>query len=301
MNEQPISLYLDLEDDASADLEIVSRAALSFAKALREIAQYVDPATTVRIELESGTRGSFSLNSVVRPIKSAVKNPKYRNAVVLAALFWFSNKALDWTAGKALDELWESLVGSQDGVEVTQSLSEDDLAEIRAIFEDIVNTRVGQTEASNVFRELGEDDAVRGAGVTPRSGARPEDVVSRAHFRTLSDETSEDTAPTERTDTERLTVVLVRPVLKLDSKRMWRFNSHLGEFSARVTDLERLDRILSGRDRVPMTEGLWMEIELETEMKFDGRIWVPVERRVSKIYSVHPPSSQEGLGISPSR
>ncbi|MDB5695099.1 MAG: hypothetical protein JWN21_642, partial [Sphingomonas bacterium] len=47
----PISLYIDLEEGELADLEIVSRAAIAWAEAIREAAFILDPTVEVRVEL----------------------------------------------------------------------------------------------------------------------------------------------------------------------------------------------------------------------------------------------------------
>jgi len=64
--EIPITLYLGLEQGRHPDLAVVSRTALAFAQLVEEMAYILDPSATVRIEIVSGTEGSFGLNTVSR-------------------------------------------------------------------------------------------------------------------------------------------------------------------------------------------------------------------------------------------
>ena len=63
---EPLTFYLELEPGTKADLEVVARASLAFASAVREIAFVLDPSLSMRVELVSGTEGSLSLNSLLR-------------------------------------------------------------------------------------------------------------------------------------------------------------------------------------------------------------------------------------------
>jgi hypothetical protein len=63
MTSAPLSLYLDLEPGQTADLEVVAKASLAFVAALKEIAFQIDPLLEIRVELDSGTKGSPSLNA----------------------------------------------------------------------------------------------------------------------------------------------------------------------------------------------------------------------------------------------
>ena len=68
MTTTPLSLYLDLEKGATADLEVVSRAALAWSAAIKDLAFILDPSIEIRVEIASGTPGSFSLNSLIRTV-----------------------------------------------------------------------------------------------------------------------------------------------------------------------------------------------------------------------------------------
>jgi hypothetical protein len=72
MSTEPLSLYLDLEQDTKADLEVVANASLALASMLKEIAHIIDPSIDISIELDSGTSGSLSLNTLINIVKERV-------------------------------------------------------------------------------------------------------------------------------------------------------------------------------------------------------------------------------------
>ena len=66
----PISLYLDLVPGEKADLEVAARASLAFAEAIKAAAYFLEPGLQVKIELESGSEGNLSLNSILKRLKA---------------------------------------------------------------------------------------------------------------------------------------------------------------------------------------------------------------------------------------
>lgn len=70
----------------------MARASLAFAGAVREIAYIVDPSLVIRLELESGTEGSLSLNSVIRFVKKQVSDPVTRRVIIIGIVMWFAKE-----------------------------------------------------------------------------------------------------------------------------------------------------------------------------------------------------------------
>lgn len=64
-------LCTDLQPDTSADLDVVSRAALALAVALRELALMLDPSTAVRAELVGGGQSDRCLPEAERNRRGA--------------------------------------------------------------------------------------------------------------------------------------------------------------------------------------------------------------------------------------
>jgi hypothetical protein len=68
---EPFSLYLELEEGRLLDIEVAAKIALALGAAIREAAFIIDPSIDIKIELVSGTEGSFSFNTFIKSL-----NPK---------------------------------------------------------------------------------------------------------------------------------------------------------------------------------------------------------------------------------
>ena len=126
MHSEPVSLYLDLHEGEKADLEVVARASLAFAAAIKEVAYVLDPSMDVRIELASGTEGSLGLNALVKAIKKktgAVERDTLK-AITIVILAWFAKDAADWGANKIFDAL------AKGHATDSAALSDDDINRI---------------------------------------------------------------------------------------------------------------------------------------------------------------------------
>jgi hypothetical protein len=116
---EPISLYLELEPGQTADLEVVARAALAFAAAIREAAFVLDPSLEISLGFESGTEGSLSLNSIIRSIKNNTKlDPATIKTLIIMVIFWFSTDIRQWTVQEGLKSVQnrpaKNTIGSRD-------------------------------------------------------------------------------------------------------------------------------------------------------------------------------------------
>lgn len=259
MDATAISLYVDLEKDAKADIETIARSALAFSRAIRETAYIIDPSLEIRIELISGTESSLSLNSVIKSLKSKdIISKKNLIAVASAALLWFSHETRVWSFQKVLD----FLISHDD----TSHLSPDDLDAIARKVTEALDKRVASQHVERIYRELDNDPAVRGVGATAKPGHRPSSIVPRSEFAFRSSSPhliEEHIEVTKRVRTSIETVTLISPVLK-EGPRRWKFSGREGEFGAKIKDHEFLEDLLNGRTAVPMVMGIQMEIELHT-------------------------------------
>ena len=73
--EVPISLYLKTRQGEHTDLKVVAKAALTFAEIIEAAARAIDPDLIVKVEVVSGTEGSFGLNTLNK-VKVAASNLK---------------------------------------------------------------------------------------------------------------------------------------------------------------------------------------------------------------------------------
>lgn len=291
----PISLYLDLESGRMADLEVVARSSLAFAAMVREMAQAVDPFAEVRIEMESGTEGSLSINSLIRSVREGFSDPRKLKAIAIAVALWMGGHVADWT----LDQIKEALAGPEHAEE-TQRLTDEELQALAEQVAAALHPRVAETPKEQIFREIERDPAIIAVGVSTKTATRPAVLVPRAEFphRTKEQPTTED-AVTKRTSSEIMPVVLISPVLK-DAERSWKFQfGKLPEFGAVMRDKTFLSALASGGVLVPLRPGVEMLIELETKEELEGESWTVKERNVLRVISPGTNPAQQSLSIPP--
>lgn len=270
-----LNLYLDLEDGQLADLEVVARASLSFASAVREIAYIVDPSITIKLDLESGTEGSLSLNSVVRFLKEQVSDPVTRRVIIVAVTFWFIKEI-----GAAVLGVGVSSILAPD-----PRFSEEQENRIAEKVVELIERGVGQKPVQNVYRELSKDKSIKGVGVSTQKGDRPKSIVPREQFsERMGVPPEEPTDRQPRTRSESMFLMLISPVLQ-NNENKWRFLSKDGTIYASIKDEEFLSSVLSGRAKLPMQSGIIILADVEIVEKWNSKdkVWVITERRITKV------------------
>jgi hypothetical protein len=287
----PISLYLDLEEGQTPDLEVIARAALAFASAVREAIHVVDPSMSVRVELISGTDGSLSLNALIRSIRSTVSEKLTREvliAVAATAATWFALETGRWTYEKILDHV--------TGMREVSHLSDDDKDAIAQKVADLLTKRTAHQKVEQVYHELSADRAVRGVGATNRAGERPSTIVPRDEFagRSVGMDLIEGEEIVRRVRRTHERVVLIRPVLETGTRR-WQFSGSEGRFGAAIKDETFLNNLLNGHTAVPMVAGIEMDIALETTEEFRENVWVVINREVVRVGQIYSPPVQTDL------
>jgi hypothetical protein len=292
---ETLTLYIDLAPDTKADLEVVARASLAFASAVRELSFVLDPSLGIRIELVSGTEGSLSLNSLLRffgkPDATARQNIK---VIALAMATFFSVKTVEWTYERVLDHFIAS--------EEQPSFSPEQIEQIIERTAATVARRVGAPQAERVYRELQTDPAVRGVTVAHGREVDRSNIVPRSEFGMRSGLIQQEMeSATKRTRVEIVNLSLVSPVLLADTRRHWRFQSASGPLSAPVKDAQFLDDMINGRTAITLVSGIQMEVELRTvEEKKDG-VWHVKERAILHVRQIRSPSQSSFKLVQPSR
>lgn len=75
----------------------LGQAALAWAAAIKEVTYFLDPSLEVRVEVASGTPGSFELNAWLRKLGVTKENEKLTlKAVAFIVVAWFSVHTLDY-------------------------------------------------------------------------------------------------------------------------------------------------------------------------------------------------------------
>jgi len=290
----PISLYLDLKPGEIADLEVVARASLAFAGAIRELAYVLDPSLEIKVQLASGTEGSLNLNSIVKSLKPADGKELTLAAIGGIVLLWFGNHLLDWT----FDEVMDHVSGKSSKVSVELHLDENQLKQLQGIVDTAIDRKIGLPQVQQVYRELESDPAIVGVGATRTPARRPATIVPRSEFSTRSGVPSSvpETTITQRERVTQETLIVIRPVL-LTGHRRWRFAGRQGEFGAPVLDDTFLQNLVDGHVPVLMKAGIEMDVDLQTIEQKAGDIWVPIGYNVLKVRAVRATPTQTALKL----
>ncbi|WP_085032244.1 hypothetical protein [Ensifer aridi] len=285
--QQAVCLYLALKDGQKADLEVVAKAALAFDAAVKEIAYVLDPAVVIRVELESGTEGSLSLNSIISSL--GPMNRARLTAIAWGLAAWFAAETGSYVYTAILDQLAAD--------EQTAQLSVEQMNELTEQLAKVCDGRVGARQVGDIFKELEKDPSVTGVGITTSKDKRPRYVVPRSQFQERSRSVSEAKEVTSvRTTTSIQTLTLISPVLVAEGTRRWKFRSGQVEFGATIKDTIFLQRVLSGRE-LPMAAGIVLKVKLTVKEEMVDDVWQVKERVVEEVLETVPAPKQNEMDI----
>lgn len=281
---ETINLYIDLEEGKLADLEVVARASIAFAEAVKEIAYIVDPSLSIRLEIESGTEGSLSINSVIKTIQETVVDKLTARIIIITILTWFAQETASavWT------------IAIEDVVKPSSQLSDEDADKVAKKVKDLLDARVGGKQAGEVFKQLEKDKAVKGVGVGVVKGARPRVVVPRENFSDFYKEKQIEQAIQERTRPERMALTIISPVLQ-ENHNKWKFLSRDGMISADIADEAFVQSLVRGTIGIPMKGGIMIIADVDNKEKFTDGVWVIQSRTITKVVSIDPGGTQTDL------
>lgn len=277
----PITLYLDLEDGASADLEIVAAASIAWSRAIKELAFIIDPSAEVRVELRSGTEGSLGLNTLIRLMKGIDR--KALPGIMIGLALWFGKETAAWVYGNFLDD-----VTQQEQHEQHEPLSDEDVDRIA----EAITKGAARQQIQRVYREVERDPAIKGVGITVRPGVRPDYIVPRAEFRELAGYGMAQVEDLRRRHTpDMVDAILIKPVLVVGSRRKWRFQTADGEVGFVMDDDEFVANVLRGQKPLGMLAGIILTMEVViTEQLVDG-VWTVTDRHITRVLNVREPDS----------
>lgn len=288
--QQEVSLYLELQEGRKADLATAARAALAFDAALKEIAFSLDPFASIRVELESGTEGSLSLNSII----NAAKLDKARlKAIAWGIAAFFVADTSSYTYQKILDRLFSE-------PEIHQTMTQEEIEKLASAIVRIFESKAAENQVGRIYQELQRDDAVKGVGVSPKHGRRPPEIVPRSEFHKRGRVVEEIEKTGLRSETTVQTLTLVSPVLVQGSSRKWKFRAGKTEFGAPIKDEKFLARVLSGREPVPMAEGIRMKVLLTVKEERKDGVWQIKDRTVDEVIEIIAASEQGELPLASS-
>ncbi len=324
--EVPVCIYLKLEEGKFADWEIVSRASIELIAAIRELAAFADPTLQVQIALQDGQEGSLKLNTIFRLIfgsrpaadpQAEADRKLVLKAVIGGATIWilqataghYWDKILDLVDAEAASIFEQQQEAASDegtpGAAAIIPSTAQEKAQITKILDGASRNAVGQGHIRKFFAEIQRDQAIAGVGIAVGHDKIPEDIVPREQFLTRSKEPPTDIEATSRDHIDRVDLLLVQPRLLGDNKA-WRFSIAGLEFGAKVADKEFVEKLLSGKTKVQMVEGVHLTADMRIEEEKQGEAWVIKARTVVKVYDVKEipeqtsfltaPQQQEGSG-----
>ena len=294
MQETSISLYFDLEQGQTANLEVVAKAALAWNAMIKDYAAAFAPELgPIQVDFFDATASSARLNNLLKAAGEG--DPKALLALAGGIVLFFAMGAavhLQEDFGSGLLEK----MGHRDYVDI----SPESIDQIADKVVDKVLLERAEKQRRHVVQESSKDPFVKGVGATLLRVGRPSLLIPRSEFHTLGDEGQKPVSGVvPRVDLD-LPVILLRPNLKEDSDGLWRFwNEAEGEFSAKIADEEFVEALRQRRSGIEMGFGIQMRVDLLTrEEQVDG-VWQVKDRTVKRV--VWPPINrrQSDLGLEP--
>ncbi|MDR7103046.1 hypothetical protein [Croceicoccus sp. BE223] len=271
---QAISLKFELAADRSADLEIISEAAIAWVEALRAAAQAVDEKTDVRVRLVNVERRSALFN-------------------VLGE--WFDRAADKWEAAPRRAKLIRALTifTIVSGYPTYQAYFGDGFGEEERKQLDRIEAACQKDPAvtaarQKFFRVIEREPAVTAVSLKAHPDAEPYATIPSTEFAEAGGLfMPEEELPSERVGRTVMEVVLVKPAL-VAKPRNWTFKLEgFGEFDAVMRDPVVLQTVGSnGLDG--MKEGMRMTVRIETREVLSNGKWRPSRNGRSIIRVISP-------------
>lgn len=283
MDEAKVSLYFGVQNGRHADLEIVAKAAIEWAAAVRLAAEMIDPNASVQIQVVDADESSFRLNAALdwiegqleRISSGADQHPRLKKLAVALAIFILVD------AGPA-QEYWF-------GEDVEVELSAEDRALLRALLEKVSESEELRKTTKRFFATIERDPAISSIGVSEGRNQPLAISVPSSDFAARSGLWSLDEHIDERTSERRLDVTLLRAPLE-NAPRKWRFrHDETGqEFSAKMRDEQFLQALEDGEIDENLRIGITMTIQVSLKERLVKGEWLPVETSWVVLNVLHP-------------
>lgn len=303
-SEAPVGVYLKLEQGEHADWEVVSKAAIELIEALKELAAFADPSADLKVTLQNTQESSlrFNLN-----LKLAIGGrddpgvPKEKRQARRVALWGILSAAGTWFLLQTGSHYYDMVLSAIDAtvVEILKEegvvdgqVEDDAKQECRKLLEGATRNQVGATHVRKFFSELKADEHITGVGVALDHQSPPLAIIPRSEFGDRSRAPKDDTEPTDRTRVETMTVLLVEPRL-LGDEKAWRFSVGGMEFGAKIEDRDFVTATLSGRNALPLMEGIYLQVRMRIEERRDDSAWVVKSRTILEVLS-HETKPEQG-------
>ena len=285
--EVPISLYLKTGQGEHPDLKVVARSALLFAEIIENTARLIDFDAVIRVEIVSGSEGSFGLNTLSKIAASAKavavnvkqgvlagwqKHEKLRFLTVYVALKVLDN-GFSWGQDQVMD--W---MASDDAPAEVRALSETDRKALAKEIAEELRRDQGDQQVKQLHKQVAKDKRISAIGVTasPKPARK---LLVREQFTDRVDDDGD-----ERIRHERFEATLISPVLEFGDRR-WKLRGPHGEFGAPINDKEFLKSAITGDLNLHLRGGLILDVEIDVyEKQIDSGVWSIDRRTVEKVH-----------------
>lgn len=266
MSGENLSLYFGLEVEATADLEIISAAAIAWVETLRALAQAVNPNSDIRVELVDVDQSSAIYNTLiawfereVEPqlarIEKGWKKAPRRSRTVLLSLAAFS-----------VTTVAPTIMG------MGEDFTDEDREMLQRIEEQTKSPAV-ETARQKFYRTIEREPAIKSVAIQESPHSSPIVIVFKDSFPEAGGLFAmEDDGLQERVTQTVIEAVLVKPAL-VHNPRAWTFKPDgLPEFDAVMKDAKVLQAIQDKGFPATMREGIRMTLRVQTkEVLVDGQ------------------------------
>jgi hypothetical protein len=304
MTSFPLSLYIDLEEGQQADLEVAARAAISWAQSIKETAYVFDPTAEVKVKFISGTEGSLSLNGAIEFFRRADKKAYIKTtaaAALLSSVWHVVGVTTDYLTEAVLETMEAERIvyfaAEKVGIDISDEVSEMSQEDINRIADRIVQelkNRDKKEQSKQIIRELQRDPSVRGVGITPYPGVKPENILRREDFGSAtSSETGQETKDT-RYQTVEQKLRLVGPRIVEDDK-VWRFQGPDGEHGYYLNDDEFKYRFTHGQLDLDFDKDVIVNAVVRYYQEKQNGVWVIKRRYIIQVLRYENESKQANL------
>lgn len=294
---QPFSIYLQLEEGTQADLEVVAKSSLALIAALKDVVEFADPLMDLKITIQNGEEGSLRLNTFLTLFGRGEESRKTRQTALNWLLGGVTMFLLEATAGHYyenflswIDERVIEAVTEGEDPDTVEAIAQ----ECKAILDGAMHNELAARHVRRFFEELRDDPNIVGVGVSADHQTLPEIIIPRAEFYARSKAEPIPEENTKRERVERMTVLLVQPRL-LGDEKAWRFSAGGLEFAAKVTDRRFIEETLSGKNPIPLVEGVYLDVDLRLDEKKENGVWVVKHRSVQHVHGVEGGKIQGSL------
>ena len=283
-----LTLYFQTAPGRRPSLTALGNAFIEFDRFAGGILARSDALTNVEIVFDRSEPGSL------RIVTKAIGSIKKSHLTYLARLIIVSLLVAPVT-GIVTQDFWRSVL-EKIGYE-SRSLSD---ADVRAIGEEVRRLQEEdelRRAKRSFYQTLEGDDAINGFSALPSDPPGPPAlIIPRSSFSTVAPPASEEEeVANERKVISRMSLTLLRPVLKSDSKSRWGFLSGQQAISARIDDADFRRKALKQELNIPLAEGVTLDANVEITQKFVNGVWENTAYSVKRVHSWHPPDDEPTL------